>query len=85
MASEERLDRLDNAGLALNLGPTRLPFGAALSSINFEMRPAGAISKRPGYRRFLSPLAMGAAVLGFLENDGHYLTVAGGNVDARDS
>ena len=84
MASEERLDRLENAGLALNVGPTRLPYGAALSSINFEMSPSGAISKRGGYRRFLSPLAMGAAIMGFLENDGHYLTMAG-DVDARDS
>jgi len=84
LASEERLDRLDNAGLALHLGSTRLPYGAALSSINFELVPVGAVSKRPGYRRFLPPLAMAAPILDFLENDGHYVTVAGA-VDARDS
>ena len=83
MASDERLDRLNGAGLALHMGPTRLPYGAALASVNFNLQPAGAITKRQGYRRFLSPFCMPAPILAFLEDDGHYLTVAG-DVDVRD-
>jgi len=79
--ASERAGRLAGAGLRLDLGPTRIPHPAAVEAVNVEFRPEGSISKRPGLQRF-STIAMGAAVMCFLEAGGTYLTAAG-DVDAR--
>jgi hypothetical protein len=79
----DQVDRLGAAGLRLDLGPTRLPAGSATIAVNASLDTGNAISKRPGYRRF-NLLAMAAPVLCFLEIDDKYVSVAAGDVDARD-
>lgn len=80
MATEERLQRLVDAGLAELLGPTRLPPTAALVARNVELFPVGAISKRQGYTRFRSSKLADAPTC-FLEIEGKYLA-CGKSVDA---
>ena len=83
MAFNEVPERLVDAGLMLHLGPTKKGLVGASTAENVEVYPMATVTKRGGYRRWLS-VQENYPVTGLVHFDGKYLVMAG-DLDEQDA
>lgn len=82
MAFNEVPERLINAGLYLQLGPTKKGLVGGSIAENVEVFPIATIKKRGGYRRWIE-VQEGYPVTNLVHMEGKYLIMAG-DLDEQD-
>ena len=82
MAFNEVPERLINAGLYLQLGPTKRGLVGGSIAENVEVFPIATVKKRDGYKRW-RPYQESYPVTGLVKMEGKFLIMAG-DLDEQD-